>query len=299
LGSSDPQALRGSAVLVIPTKSRPPQWAAFPIPETNDSESKKAPSQELGRKEREPSGDEHRDEQIDKDPRSAKPSKKVSNVDEQGDRANVRQNTPPTGLRNNANPADPLKRGAQCFRIPSSAYRSMPPTKSTIALSARPIVVFISSRRTQSGIERRLGELDEEWDIERVLEANAASVALAGTVLAATVHKRWLMLPALVGGFLLQHATHGWCPPVPVLRRLGYRTAREIETERIALKALRGDFGKIGPANSVRDSAASHALQATEPSTPPMRRSARPRRRPPGYAGRGLIAFLMRKVAYI
>jgi hypothetical protein len=138
----------------------------------------------------------------------------------------------------------------------------MPPTKSTIALSARPIVVFISSRRTQSGIERRLGELDEEWDIERVLEANAASVALAGTVLAATVHKRWLMLPALVGGFLLQHATHGWCPPVPALRRLGYRTAREIETERIALKALRGDFGKIGPANSERDSAASHALQA-------------------------------------
>ena len=46
------------------------------------------------------------------------------------------------------------------------------------------------------GIERRLRELDEEWDIERVLEANAASVAFAGTVLAATVHKRWLMLPS-------------------------------------------------------------------------------------------------------
>ena len=112
------------------------------------------------------------------------------------------------------------------------------------------------------GIDRRLRELDEEWDIERVLQANAASVALAGTVLAATVHKRWLMLPVLVGGFLLQHATQGWCPPVHVLRRLGYRTAREIETERIALKALRGDFGKVGPADSERDSAASHALQA-------------------------------------
>jgi hypothetical protein len=112
------------------------------------------------------------------------------------------------------------------------------------------------------GIERRLRELDEEWDIERVLEANAASVAFAGTVLAATVHKRWLMLPVLVTGFLFQHATQGWCPPVPILRRLGYRTAREIETERIALKALRGDFGNIAPADSERDSAASHALQA-------------------------------------
>ena len=112
------------------------------------------------------------------------------------------------------------------------------------------------------GIERRLRELDEEWDIERVLEANAASVALAGTVLAATLHKRWLMLPVLVGSFLLQHATQGWCPPVTLLRRFGYRTSREIETERIALKALRGDFGKIGPNDSERDSAASHALQS-------------------------------------
>jgi hypothetical protein len=112
------------------------------------------------------------------------------------------------------------------------------------------------------GIERRLRELDDEWDIERVLEANAASVAFAGTVLAATVHKRWLILPMLVTGFLFQHAIQGWCPPVPILRRRGYRTSREIETERIALKVLRGDFGNIGPASSERDSAASHALQA-------------------------------------
>ena len=112
------------------------------------------------------------------------------------------------------------------------------------------------------GIERRLRELDEEWDIERVLEANAASVAFAGTVLAATVHKRWLMLPVVVTGFLFQHAVQGWCPPVPVLRKLGYRTMREIDTERFALKALRGDFGPLGPGRQDRDSRASHALQA-------------------------------------
>jgi hypothetical protein len=113
-----------------------------------------------------------------------------------------------------------------------------------------------------AGIDRRLRELDEEWDIERVLEANAASVAFAGTVLAATVHKRWLMLPMLVTGFLFQHALQGWCPPVPVLRRLGYRTPREIDEERIALKALRGDFGAIGPGEGDRDDKAAHALQA-------------------------------------
>jgi hypothetical protein len=36
----------------------------------------------------------------------------------------------------------------------------------------------------------------------------------------------------------LQHALQGWCPPVPVLRRLGYRTQPEIEEERCALRAL-------------------------------------------------------------
>ena len=43
-------------------------------------------------------------------------------------------------------------------------------------------------------------------------------------------------------GFLFQHAVQGWCPPIPILRRLGFRTSYEIEEERAALKALRGDF---------------------------------------------------------
>jgi hypothetical protein len=51
-------------------------------------------------------------------------------------------------------------------------------------------------------------------------------------------------LPVVVAGFLLQHALQGWCPPLPVLRRLGVRTADEINQERYALKALRGDFAQ-------------------------------------------------------
>jgi hypothetical protein len=91
-------------------------------------------------------------------------------------------------------------------------------------------------------IERRLRELDAEWDTERLLETNAATLALTGTVLGLTVDKRWFALPAAVTGFLLQHGVQGWCPPLPVLRRLGVRTPREIEAERYALKAIRGDF---------------------------------------------------------
>ncbi len=94
-------------------------------------------------------------------------------------------------------------------------------------------------------VERRLAELDEEWDIERTLEANAASISLLGLTLGTTVHRRWYLLPGAVAGFLLQHAVQGWCPPLPVLRRLGFRTAAEIDYERYALKWLRGDFDQI------------------------------------------------------
>ncbi|MGZ8366549.1 MAG: hypothetical protein ACXW37_09265 [Nitrospira sp.] len=91
-------------------------------------------------------------------------------------------------------------------------------------------------------INRRLEELDHEWDVERTLEANAATLALFGIGLGAFVDRRFFLFPALVTGFLLQHAVQGWCPPLPVLRRLGIRTAREIDSERLALKVLRGDF---------------------------------------------------------
>ena len=101
----------------------------------------------------------------------------------------------------------------------------------------------------REAIDRRLRELDREWDIERVLEANAASVAFTGSVLAAAVDRRWAFLPMAVAAFLFQHAVQGWCPPVPVLRRLGVRTAGEIDHERYALKLLRGDFRHVAEAD--------------------------------------------------
>jgi hypothetical protein len=100
-------------------------------------------------------------------------------------------------------------------------------------------IAYYSARLDE--IETRLRELEEEWDIERTLEANAAVVGLIGLA-AATRDKRWLLVPMAVSAFLLQHALQGWCPPVPVFRRLGVRTASEIERERTALRKARGDF---------------------------------------------------------
>ena len=94
-------------------------------------------------------------------------------------------------------------------------------------------------------IERRLEELDREWDIERMLETMAPTLTLIGLTLSVTKSRKWLVVPAVVQSFFLQHALRGWCPPMPVLRRMGFRTMDEINEERYALKALRGDFKKV------------------------------------------------------
>ncbi|HEY4541261.1 MAG TPA: hypothetical protein VIG66_02680 [Noviherbaspirillum sp.] len=98
------------------------------------------------------------------------------------------------------------------------------------------ILSYVNSKHAV--IERRIRELDAEWDVERVLEANAATLALTGLVLGVTVNRKWLALPGIVLPFLLQHALHGWSPPLPVLRRLGVRTRGEIDREKYELKAL-------------------------------------------------------------
>ena len=116
--------------------------------------------------------------------------------------------------------------------------------------------------RHHDEIPLRLQQLDQEWDIERAIEANASALAFGGTAIGvATGDRRWFALPALVTAFLFQHAVQGWCPPIPVLRRFGFRTSYEIEQERQALKAIRGDFDGVAQAHD-RPGAALRAAQA-------------------------------------
>ena len=93
--------------------------------------------------------------------------------------------------------------------------------------------------RNPAHIDARLRELDREWTTERLLETNAAALALFGTLMAVFGRRRWSILPLAVTGFLLQHGVQGWCPPLPVIRRLGVRTPQEIEAERHALLRIR------------------------------------------------------------
>jgi hypothetical protein len=90
----------------------------------------------------------------------------------------------------------------------------------------------------ESTLKERLRELEAEWDTERVLETNAAGLMLAGVALSALHSPKWLILSGLVGAFLLEHALQGWCPPLPVIRRLGVRTVSEIESEKETIRKI-------------------------------------------------------------
>jgi hypothetical protein len=114
-------------------------------------------------------------------------------------------------------------------------------------------------------IEQRLRELDEEWDFERIVETQSAGLSLAGLMLSLlSGRRRWLLLPLVVQGFMLQHALQGWCPPVPILRRLGVRTREEIDRERFALKALRGDFSELTGEGGESAASVDHVIAATD-----------------------------------
>jgi hypothetical protein len=150
----------------------------------------------------------------------------------------------------------------------------LPSTARRVEMNTDPAINHKIRRRAEENIhyyanhpeqiEQRLAQLDREWDIERVLAVNAAGIALTGTVLGLARDSRYLVLPLMVTAFLLQHALQGWCPPVPLLRRWGVRTAAEIASERAALKALRGDFAAVEkmPNAAERAHSAYHAASA-------------------------------------
>lgn len=140
--------------------------------------------------------------------------------------------------------------------IPTTTHRVPQHTPANVNEQIRRQTEENIARYAEAGpeaISRRLAELDQEWDIERTLEANAASLSLVGLTLGATVDRKWFLFPGVVAAFLLQHAVQGWCPPVPIFRRMGIRTASEIDHERYALKLLRGDFDRLKSSPSEAD----------------------------------------------
>jgi hypothetical protein len=87
----------------------------------------------------------------------------------------------------------------------------------------------------------RLRELDREWNVDRALMLNFSVLgALTGGLAMRSLARTgrfggWGVMFCTQLAFLAFHAIRGWCPPLPVFRRLGFRTAEEIAAEREVL----------------------------------------------------------------
>lgn len=103
-------------------------------------------------------------------------------------------------------------------------------------------------RRSRFDIDRRLEELDREWTVERAFEASTSGLLCLSVVLGTNLGGRaplTRLLPFLLSGSLLERAVFGWTRPMSLFRRLGLRTRKEVHDERLALKAVHGDFAGL------------------------------------------------------
>ncbi len=94
----------------------------------------------------------------------------------------------------------------------------------------------------QEEINLRLMELDNELDLETYMQVETTALTIAGVVLSITGSKKWLVLPLLSSIVVLANIARGKDRPLTFFRKLGFRTRAEIDKEKYALKAMRGDF---------------------------------------------------------
>jgi hypothetical protein len=90
-------------------------------------------------------------------------------------------------------------------------------------------------------IRARLDKIDREWNVDRALMLNFAVLASFSASMAMRNVYRHGKLGVFGAAFFTQmaflahHAIRRWCPPLPVFRRLGFRSDHEISAERVAL----------------------------------------------------------------
>ncbi len=125
----------------------------------------------------------------------------------------------------------------------------LPPTNTKASINTSEKVKRKIAQKTDSNvnkyiglsrkdIDKRLDELNHEWDTERTLQANFGLVMLLSSLLGYKINKKWFALGAIASLFMLQHAIQGWCPPLTIARHLGVRTVEEINEEKESLQKI-------------------------------------------------------------
>jgi hypothetical protein len=94
----------------------------------------------------------------------------------------------------------------------------------------------------REGLGDRINSLNEEWDAERFVGVSLTGLGLFGLVTGFAGSRLGRMLVWTAMPLLLMHALGKLRLTEGIFRSMGFRSRREIEAEKYALKALRGDF---------------------------------------------------------
>jgi hypothetical protein len=121
------------------------------------------------------------------------------------------------------------------------------------------------AEQERSEISRYLEKLEREWDLNRAVMVVGSAVAALGLWLGRRDGSRWRLLSGVAAGMMLQQGLMGFGPLAELVRAVaGVRTRKEIDLEKFALKALRGDFERIPKADGGPLARANAALVAAQ-----------------------------------
>jgi len=102
-------------------------------------------------------------------------------------------------------------------------------------------------------IDNRLCHLDGEWSVGRMVKATTGVMILGGLALSVFLSPWFTIVPA-VGGLMLAQSlisSKSWLGQM--FSGMGFRTSCEIDHERMALKAIRGDFRHLPTIHEIED----------------------------------------------
>lgn len=102
-------------------------------------------------------------------------------------------------------------------------------------------------------IAERLCYLDREWTSGRMTKATTGLLILAGLPLTIFVNPWFAVIPAVGGLLLAENLIARRSRVGGLFAAMGYRSGVEIDEERFALKALRGDFKHLPTVHDIED----------------------------------------------
>ena len=95
-------------------------------------------------------------------------------------------------------------------------------------------------RANPEAADARLEELAQEWDVNRVLQVAASGLMVTGFWFSLTKNRLWLLLPLIMAGGSLHQGITGTSPAEEIVRRFGFRTRDEIQSEIEGIREITG-----------------------------------------------------------